>query len=180
MRRFLPAALLALIAVAIVAVVLARNDDGDDGARDKSAEQTTVRRADRAPDRPGLRLQLEGRADGSSVWADRFRAKRGSIVQVRMRINNFGREETSDVNAIVRVPPALRVNDATIGFRPVQSPEPIFPTEGSITSAPGVNLGPFPPGVAGIVTFRARVTGSGGGTLRASAGNRSDTAQLEG
>lgn len=178
MRRFVPAALLTLLAIAIVAVVLVRDDNNDKGPRDRSAERSTPKRTTGAPDRPDLKVQLEGRPDGSSNWTDRFKVAKGDIVQVRLRIDNFGREETPDLNALVAVPPAMKVNDATVGFRPVQSPEPVFPLEGSISSGEGIPLGPFAPGVAGVVTFRARVTGGGGGALRARVGNVTDTARL--
>lgn len=180
MQRFIPAALLALLAIAVVAFVLKRNDDSDKGARDRAAEQTTTRRPDARPDRPDLRVVIEGRPDGSSNWTSRFRVEPGGILQVRLRVSNFGREETGDLNTLVTVPSSVKVNDATIGFRPVQSPEPIFPLEGSITAGRGIDLGPLPPGNAGVVTFRARVTGSGGGALTARVGPGTDTAQLEG
>lgn len=130
----------------------------------------------RGPNRTQLRVDLDARPDGSSSFTDRVAVREGQIVQIRLRVRNTGALEAVPLQASIALPRSLKANEASQGFRPVGSPEPIFPLPPDLTSRRGVDLGPLPPFGAGAATLRARVVGGGGGTLRAKVASEDSSA----
>ena len=131
------------------------------------------------PDRPAMRMSVEGRPGSANAWAQQVRLRRGDELALRVRLRNGGRQETPFARLSVDLPAGMKIERATAAERAVETPALGDPIDlDRMLSDDGFDLGPFGGYDADVITLATRVTGAGTVKARLEAEGGTSTDEL--